>query len=149
MCGKQKCIQTTRTFDFRLNIINGDSNNHKLTEYFPVRRSIRKTQKTVLEEKQRSLEVAVRNGVEDDLVVCRVLRIKFTNISHKFFKIRHFEDKGRGVVAAKDFNKGDFVVEYSGDLIDIVAAKLREEQYAKDGMGCYMYYFKHNDQQYW
>lgn len=67
-----------------------------------------------------------------------------------FIQIRDFDEKGRGVVAAKDFNKGDFVVEYSGDLIDVVEAKMREERYSQDlNAGCYMYYFKHNDQQYW
>lgn len=42
------------------------------------------------------------------------------------------------------------MVEYSGDLIDIVEAKVREELYAQnENAGCYMYYFKHNDIQYW
>ncbi|KAL3271694.1 hypothetical protein HHI36_022166 [Cryptolaemus montrouzieri] len=106
-------------------------NNHKLTDYFPVRRSVRKTKTTVLEEKQRCLEKALRNNVEDGLKIC------------------YFEDKGRGVVAEKPFSKGEFVVEYSGDLIDIPEAKKREEMYAMDqNTGCYMYYFKHNNQQY-
>ncbi|KAJ8931149.1 hypothetical protein NQ314_015978 [Rhamnusium bicolor] len=105
--------------------------NHKLTEYFPVRRSVRKTTKTVLEEKQRILEQALRKELEEGL------------------EVRCFEGKGRGVVAARDFNRGDFVVEYSGDLVDIVEAKVREEKYAQDqNTGCYMYYFKHNGQQY-
>lgn len=46
-----------------------EKNNHKLTEYFPVRRSVRKTKKTVLEEKQRSLEQTIRRGVEEGLEV--------------------------------------------------------------------------------
>lgn len=46
-----------------------EKNNHKLTEYFPVRRSVRKTKKTVLEEKQRSLEHTIRNGIEEGLEV--------------------------------------------------------------------------------
>ncbi|VEN62059.1 unnamed protein product [Callosobruchus maculatus] len=108
-----------------------NSDNHKLTEYFPVRRSVRKVSKTVLEEKQRSLEDAVRNDMEDGL------------------KVKVFEGKGRGVVAAKKFQRGDFVVEYKGDLIDMTEAKIREEKYAQDNnAGCYMYYFKHNNQQY-
>lgn len=108
-----------------------DGGNHKLTEYFPVRRSARKTTKTVLEEKQRSLEQAVRSKVEEGL------------------EVRYFDDKGRGVVAARDFSRGDFVVEYSGDLIDTVEAKVREAMYAQDQTtGCYMYYFKYNGQQY-
>ncbi|CAH1099551.1 unnamed protein product [Psylliodes chrysocephalus] len=116
-------------------IVNGQQikaiENHKLTEYFPVRRSVRKTTKTVLEEKQRNLELILKKGIEEGL------------------EIRIFEGKGRGIVASKDFVKGDFVIEYSGDLIDPIEAKLREEQYSRDqNTGCYMYYFKHNGQQY-
>lgn len=44
-------------------------NNHKLTEYFPVRRSVRKTKKTVLEEKQKHLEEAVMAKQEEGLEV--------------------------------------------------------------------------------
>ena len=45
----------------------------------------------------------------------------------------------------------DFVVEYAGDLIEgTAAAKTRENKYAKDSSkGCYMYYFKHGDKNYW
>ncbi|XP_057669920.1 histone-lysine N-methyltransferase PR-Set7-like [Diorhabda carinulata] len=107
------------------------ADNHKLTEYFPVRRSVRKTTKIVLEEKQKNLEQALKSEYEEGL------------------EVRVFEGKGRGVVASKDFSKGDFVVEYSGDLIDPIEAKLREEIYARnDKTGCYMYYFKYNNQQY-
>lgn len=64
--------------------------------------------------------------------------------------MHNFEGKGRGIVAARDFNKGDFVVEYSGELIDLTEAKLREEKYSQDqNTGCYMYYFKHQNQQFW
>lgn len=109
-----------------------EKETEKLTDFFPVRRSVRKTKKTVLEEKQRSLECAVRSGKEDGLEVCS------------------FEGKGRGVVAARNFEKGEFVVEYAGDLIDLIEAKRREAKYALDqNAGCYMYYFKFNGQQYW
>ncbi|XP_060533527.1 histone-lysine N-methyltransferase PR-Set7-like isoform X2 [Cylas formicarius] len=105
--------------------------NHKLTEYFTIRRSARKTKTTVLEEKQLALERLVKDEVEDGL------------------EVRYFKDKGRGVVAAKHFFKGDFVVEYSGELVDILEAKQREATYAQnENAGCYMYYFRYNDQQY-
>jgi histone-lysine N-methyltransferase SETD8 len=110
---------------------DGPKDNHKVTDYFPVRRSVRKTKKTVMEEKQRTLEQMLRNEVEEGL------------------EVRLFSDKGRGVVTSRPFTKGDFVVEYSGDLIDLNEARRRELQYAQDqNTGCYMYYFKHNDQQY-
>lgn len=66
------------------------------------------------------------------------------------FQVRYSKEKGRGVFATRDFCKGEFVVEYSGELIDIQQAYLREEKYEQDeSMGCYMYYFKHNDHHYW
>jgi len=53
------------------------SGNHQLTEYFPVRRSIRKTKTTVLEEQQRDLEEAVLSQREEGLeVVCTQLFIQ-------------------------------------------------------------------------
>ena len=64
------------SFVYRLNFIlnqqnqqNTAADNHKLTEYFPVRRSIRKTKRTVLEERQRSLEEAVLANREEGLEV--------------------------------------------------------------------------------
>jgi histone-lysine N-methyltransferase SETD8 len=59
-------------------------------------------------------------------------------------------DKGRGVVAARSFSRGEFVVEYAGELIDMTEARIRESLYASDqNTGCYMYYFKHKNVQYW
>ena len=58
--------------------------------------------------------------------------------------------KGRGVVATRNFSKGEFVVEYIGELVDQTTAKQREAKYAKDqNAGCYMYYFQHKNQQFW
>lgn len=109
--------------------VNGT--NHKLTDYFPVRRSVRKCKKTVLEEQQRDLENKVLCQVEDGL------------------KVKHFAGKGRGVVTTREFRKGEFVVEYIGELIDQTVAKKREAEYARDqSTGCYMYYFKHRSHQY-
>ena len=58
--------------------------------------------------------------------------------------------QGRGIFATRNFFKGDFIVEYSGDLIDVKKAKEREGEYSMDlSKGCYMYYFKANGKQYW
>lgn len=60
------------------------------------------------------------------------------------------EGKGRGVIATKEFEKDDFVVEYAGELVNITTAKQREQLYEKDErVGCYMYYFTHKNKQYW
>ncbi|XP_058795826.1 N-lysine methyltransferase KMT5A-A-like isoform X2 [Phymastichus coffea] len=105
--------------------------NHKLTEYFAIRRSDRKLKKDTDIEKQNDLEKKIMNEVEDGL------------------EIKEFNEKGRGIITTKEFYKGDFVIEYIGDLIDGITAKQREAQYAKrKNVGCYMYYFKHKDRQY-
>ena len=58
--------------------------------------------------------------------------------------------QGRGVSSSRRICKGEFVVEYSGDLIDVKMAKERETKYAMDlSKGCYMYYFRANNRQYW
>ncbi|KAJ8978774.1 hypothetical protein NQ317_015498 [Molorchus minor] len=81
--------------------------NHKVTDYFSVRKSDRRTEGEVQEERRRLLEFALRKGVEDGL------------------EVRYIEGKGRGVFTTKHFHKGEFVVEYSGELIDINEAYRR------------------------
>ncbi|XP_030754947.1 N-lysine methyltransferase KMT5A-A-like [Sitophilus oryzae] len=108
---------------------NVRNSNHKVTDYFTVRKSVRKTKKQMLREKQKQLEYMVICEMEDGL------------------ESRYTEGKGRGVFATKDFEKGSFVVEYSGDFISLMEANEREDQYSRDeATGCYMYYFKYNDQ---
>lgn len=52
--------------------------------------------------------------------------------------------------ALNGFHKGDFVVEYHGDLLELSEAKKREAQYAEDPKtGCYMYYFQYQTKTYW
>ncbi|KAH3876898.1 N-lysine methyltransferase KMT5A-like [Dreissena polymorpha] len=98
--------------------------NTLVTDYFAVRRSDRKSKIEI--EKQK----------EEDLVS------KILNCCEEGLKVVEFDNKGRGVIATKAFGRGDFVVEYAGDLIDLNAAKEREERYAIDPTkGCYMYYF--------
>ncbi|XP_030371630.1 histone-lysine N-methyltransferase PR-Set7 [Scaptodrosophila lebanonensis] len=105
--------------------------NRELTDFFPVRRSVRKTKSAVKEEMMRNLEQAVLEERAEGLLV------------------RHFEGKGRGVVADRHFKRNEFVIEYVGDLIPITEASERERRYALDeNTGCYMYYFKHKNQQY-
>lgn len=65
-------------------------------------------------------------------------------------QVKNFPGKGRGVITTQEFAKGEFVVEYIGELINQGEAKEREELYAQDqNTGCYMYYFQHRGQQYW
>jgi len=107
--------------------------SHKVTEYFPIRRSERKPKAELLKEQMEGIEV----------------RLLSTDDSQLDIEIREIENKGRGIVTKRDFDKGEFVVEYSGDLIDIGTAKELENKYSMDtSKGCYMYYFKHKGKQY-
>uniref|UniRef100_A0A671L1S4 [histone H4]-lysine(20) N-methyltransferase n=1 Tax=Sinocyclocheilus anshuiensis TaxID=1608454 RepID=A0A671L1S4_9TELE len=105
--------------------------NRKVTDYFPVRRSCRKSKVELKCEKQRHIDDLIKNNVEEGL------------------KVKSIEGKGRGVFADRAFQKDQFVVEYHGDLLEIADAKARETQYAEDPtIGCYMYYFRHHDKTY-
>ncbi|XP_048045418.1 lysine methyltransferase 5Ab [Megalobrama amblycephala] len=105
--------------------------NRKVTDYFPVRRSCRKSKAELKCEKQRHIDDLIRNGVEEGL------------------KVKSIEGKGRGIFADRRFQKDQFVVEYHGDLLEISDAKARESRYAQDpSTGCYMYYFRYHDKTY-
>lgn len=128
---KVKAMKAKRKLNVNQSLNQDSSQNHKLTEYFAVRRSVRKPKTAILEEKQRNLEESVLSGKEDGL------------------KVHNFPGKGRGIVATQLFRRGEFVVEYSGDLIDMAEAREREKLYAADqNTGCYMYYFQHKNQSY-
>jgi len=67
-----------------------------------------------------------------------------------FQQITIFPNKGRGIIAGKDFTRGEYVVEYSGELIYVQEARKREAIYSQDTTtGCYMYYFKYGSTHYW
>lgn len=55
----QKLVEDKRT----------SNSQTKLTEFFPVRRSVRKTSKAVLEEQRKALEKAILSNKEDGLEV--------------------------------------------------------------------------------
>lgn len=51
------------------NRILENKQNHKLTEYFKIRKSDRKTKSEVQEEKKRLMQFALKKGVENGLEV--------------------------------------------------------------------------------
>lgn len=105
--------------------------NKKVTDYFPIRRSNRKTKAELKSEEHRHLDDLIKNGVEEGM------------------EVKQIEGKGRGVFAVNSFKKGDFVVEYHGDLLELAEAKVREAQYSQDpSTGCYMYYFQYHTKTY-
>jgi len=107
--------------------------SRSITEFFPIRRSERK--------KKSEIEKDWMEGIE-----ARLLATDDTDLD---LEVKDIPCKGRGIVTKKMFNKGDFVVEYSGEVIDIGLAKDRESMYSLDiTKGCYMYYFNHRDKQY-
>lgn len=100
--------------------------NRKVTDYYPVRRSSRKSKKELQTEEKKRIDELIESGKEEGM------------------KIDFIDGKGRGVIATRHFNRGEFVVEYHGDLIEITDAKKREALYAQDpSTGCYMYYFQY------
>ncbi|XP_073532291.1 N-lysine methyltransferase KMT5A isoform X2 [Phyllobates terribilis] len=107
------------------------SPNRKVTDYFPVRRSCRKSKKDLETEEKKRIDDLILNGTEEGM------------------KVDVIADKGRGVIATQNFQRGEFVVEYHGDLIETTDAKRREALYAEDSStGCYMYYFQYLNKTY-
>jgi len=66
--GRKKGI-SNQSLSHRSSKLSDIETNHSITDYFPVRRSVRKSKKVVLEEKQRDLENKVLCQVEDGLEV--------------------------------------------------------------------------------
>ncbi|MFH4977063.1 hypothetical protein AB6A40_003772 [Gnathostoma spinigerum] len=106
-----------------------DTSSRKITEFFPVRRSNRKTSKQLEAEQNELLRQAIKTGRNEDYLDVYVCDVK-----------------GRGIRAGRAFRKNEFVVEYKGEIIDLQTAKLREKMYAEnENIGSYMYFFKHNN----
>jgi len=109
------------------------STSHKGNVNLPLRRSERKPKAELLKKQMEEIEAKLLTNDDATLGI----------------EIAYIENKGRGIKAVRDFAKGEFVVEYAGDLIDIGTAKDLEAKYSMDtSKGCYMYYFKHKGKQY-
>ncbi|KAI1289554.1 Histone-lysine N-methyltransferase set-1 [Halotydeus destructor] len=106
-------------------------NNRLITEFFP---SVTRTRRRVT-AKELALE-------QESLKKYYIS----TNTDPKHFQVDDIKGKGKGIFSMVDIPKGSFVCEYSGDLIDLDEAKIREKNYESDGSGCYMYYFEWNKQ---
>lgn len=103
-----------------------NSQNRKVTDYYPIRRSSRKSKTELKWEQKKLIDDLIINGIEEGM------------------EVQHIEGKGRAVFATQCFQKGDYIVEYHGDLLQITDAKKREAEYAQNpATGCYMYYFQY------
>ena len=56
-------------------------------------------------------------------------------------------EKGRGVKSTRYFKKGEYIVEYAGELISGNEAKLREKTY--NSSQCYMFFFEDKGKKLW
>lgn len=65
----RKKVASNQSINHRSTKLPATATNHSITDYFPVRRSVRKSKKVVLEEKQRDLENKVLCQVEEGLEV--------------------------------------------------------------------------------
>ena len=83
--------------------------SHQVTEYFPIRRSERKPKGELLKEEMEGIEA----------------RLLSTDDSTLDIKISMIENKGRGIKSKRAFSKGEFIVEYAGELISDEESKAR------------------------
>ncbi|XP_007570899.1 N-lysine methyltransferase KMT5A-A [Poecilia formosa] len=103
-----------------------NSQNRKVTDFYPIRRSSRKSKTELKWEQKKLIDDLITKGIEEGM------------------EVQHIEGKGRAVFATQCFQKGDYIVEYHGDLLQITDAKKREAEYAQNpATGCYMYYFQY------
>ena len=108
--------------------------NGSVKSFMPIRRSERRREK--------------KNQTSD--IIQKLKEVVDNDDSVLPLKVVEFPGKNRGVVPTTKLSKGDFIVEYSGELIKHTVAKERENCYAMDiSKGCYMYYFKTNGKHYW
>ncbi|MEQ2259312.1 hypothetical protein XENORESO_009754 [Xenotaenia resolanae] len=109
-----------------------NSQNQKVTDFYPIRRSSRKSKTELKWEQKKLIDDLITSGIEEGM------------------EVQHIEGKGRAVFATQCFQKGDYIVEYHGDLLQITDAKKREAEYAQNpATGCYMYYFQYLCKTYW
>eukprot|EP01134_Creolimax_fragrantissima_P001842 CFRG1842T1 len=109
-----------------------DPNQQSLFDLGIRRTSGRKTQSEIKKEETDLLEKQILSQDESHLEV--------------------YEDevKGKGLRVNKSMTRGEFICEYSGDLVDTAEAKRRDDIYSgrPEKYGSYMYHFKMNNQRY-
>ncbi|CAJ0571974.1 unnamed protein product, partial [Mesorhabditis spiculigera] len=107
---------------------NIDEKTAKITAYFPVRKSTRRTGKQLEEDRHLQLRQAIDSGCNE-----------------KMLDVYHCPLKGRGIRTLVDFKRNEFVVEYKGETIGYSEAKERESRYSDDpSIGSYMYFFEYS-----
>jgi len=106
----------------------------RITDFFEIRRSNRKTGKQIEDEKDDLWRDLVRSDCQEGL------------------EIRNCPIKQRGIYSTREFKKGDFVVEYRGTFFypeNIEESYAQESKYYEDPeTGSYMYWFDYKGKKY-
>jgi hypothetical protein len=79
----------------------------QMTDFYPVRRSDRRTKSQKEQDEKKDIITKIKTGSSEGL------------------EVQDIPEKGRGVIAMRSFKRGEFIVEYDGDLISIEKAKER------------------------
>uniref|UniRef100_A0A8W8NXV7 SET domain-containing protein n=1 Tax=Magallana gigas TaxID=29159 RepID=A0A8W8NXV7_MAGGI len=67
----------------------------------------------------------------------------------KCLRVRHIDDViGKGVFALRDFSKGEFLLEYAGELLRFAEGRKRMKDYPLN-LGSFIYLFSFKDKQFW
>ncbi|XP_042621657.1 N-lysine methyltransferase KMT5A-A-like [Cyprinus carpio] len=124
---KMHQLHCTASYIHASSDITSPSQRKRACRKVKVKKATQRMYKSELKcEEKRHIDMLITNGIENGMMV------------------RYIEGKGRGVFATQKFQKGQYVVEYHGDLLQITDAKKREALYAQDPTtGCYMYYFQY------
>ncbi|UMM39118.1 hypothetical protein L5515_016311 [Caenorhabditis briggsae] len=104
-----------------------DENQWKITDFYEVRKSGRKTEKQLQDEAQKAVAEKVLKGSNEELL-----------------QVFHDADKGRCICSTVNFQKDEFVIEYKGEMMEYAEAKKAEDRYKENPtIGSYMYFFEH------
>ena len=105
----------------------------KLRHKNPTRRSDRKTSVELAYEQDLKINFQLRKNHDRGLGLSK----------------RRIPGKGRGIITTRNRRRGEFVVEYAGEVINMESARERENEYSMDvNNGCFMYFFKYNGKQF-
>ena len=77
-----------------------------------------------------------------------VIIIKTIVHVYYIYQAARIPGKGRGVKSTRCFKKGEYIVEYAGELITGSEAKLREKAYHSSQL-CYMFFFEDKGKKLW
>ena len=56
---------------------------------------------------------------------------------------------GHGIFATKSFEKGDFLLQYKGNIVSADVGEQLQEKYENENLGCFLYFFAHEKKDLW